>query len=91
MTIHMIGTREEWLAAAALRAADWVRLATAPTFLTVAFFTGVAGPRRSMCSARPSTKRHTERRGLDVRPDDRRPFGALLKLSSGRRSGTSRF
>ena len=43
MTTHTIGTREEWPAAVALGAADWVCLAAAPTFAIMALLTGVLG------------------------------------------------
>jgi hypothetical protein len=42
MTTHTIGTRELRAAAPALRAADWMCLAAAPTFALMAFATGTA-------------------------------------------------
>jgi hypothetical protein len=53
MTTHTIGTREQWLSAATLRAADWVSLAAAPTFAIMALLTGVlgGGPQDIFCSA----------------------------------------
>ena len=53
MTTHTIGTREEWPAAVALGAADWVCLAAAPTFAIMALLTGVlgGGPQDMFCSA----------------------------------------
>jgi hypothetical protein len=53
MTIHTIGTLEEWLAAATLGAADWVCLAPAPTFAMMALLTGVlrGGQQDMFCSA----------------------------------------
>ena len=53
MTAQTIGTREEWLAAAALGAADWARLAAAPAFATMALLAGVphSGPQDMFCSA----------------------------------------
>jgi hypothetical protein len=43
MTTRTIGTRETPPAAPALRAADWLCLAAAPTFALMAFATGTAG------------------------------------------------
>jgi hypothetical protein len=53
MPTHTIGTREAWSAPAALGAADWVCLAAAPTFATMALTTGVidAGPHDLLCAA----------------------------------------
>jgi hypothetical protein len=53
MTTHTIGTREAYPAPAALGAADWVCLAAAPTFASMALTTGVlgAGPHDLLCSA----------------------------------------
>jgi hypothetical protein len=55
MTTHTIGLREEWVAAAALGAADRVCLAAAPTFATMALLTGVlgGGPQDMLCSVAP--------------------------------------
>jgi hypothetical protein len=43
MTTHTIGTREDRLAAVAVGAADWLRLAAAPTFAAMAALTCVLG------------------------------------------------
>jgi len=53
MTIHTIGTREEWFAVAPLRTADWLCFAAAPTFAIMALLTGVLGDgsRDMLCSA----------------------------------------
>jgi hypothetical protein len=53
MTTHTIGTPEAWPAPAALGAADWVCLAAAPTFATMALMTSVlgAGPHDLLCAA----------------------------------------
>jgi hypothetical protein len=53
MTTHTIGLREEWRAAAALSAADWVCFAAAPTFAIMALLTAVLGGGRQdmLCSA----------------------------------------
>jgi hypothetical protein len=53
MTTQTIGIGEEWLAASALGAADWVCLAAAPTFAIMALLVGVpgGGPRDLLCSA----------------------------------------
>ena len=53
MTTHTIGLREEWLAATALGAANWVCFAAAPTFAIMALLTGVlgGGPHGRLCSA----------------------------------------
>jgi hypothetical protein len=53
MTAHTIGTRDEWVAAAALGAADWVCLAAAPAFAIMTLLTGVfgGGPQDMFCSA----------------------------------------
>jgi hypothetical protein len=54
MTTHTIGTREEWLAAAAVGAADWICFAAAPTFAIMALLTAVLGGGPQMlCSAAP--------------------------------------
>jgi hypothetical protein len=55
MTIHMIATAAEPRPAHALAAADWVRLAAAPTFTVMAFVTGVfgGGPQDMLCAAAP--------------------------------------
>jgi hypothetical protein len=59
MTIHMAGTREEWLAARLelLDVAKWPSLAAAPTFAIMALFTGVLGDARmdNLCSAAEHT------------------------------------
>jgi hypothetical protein len=53
MTTDTIGAREEWLPAAAVSAADWIRFAAAPTFATMALLTGVlgGGTQNMFCSA----------------------------------------
>jgi hypothetical protein len=53
MTTHTIGAREDWLAPAALGAANWVCLAAAPTFAIMALITGVLGhgPHDLFCGA----------------------------------------
>ena len=53
MTTYTIGTREDWLSAAAFGAANWVCLAAAPTFAIMAFITGVlgGGPHDLFCAA----------------------------------------
>jgi hypothetical protein len=52
MTDHRTGTREEWPAAAALGAADWLSLAAAPTFAIMSLLTPVLGGTPDMlCSA----------------------------------------
>jgi hypothetical protein len=53
MTTHAIGTREEWLAASTLGAADWICLAAAPTFAVMALLAGISGggPQDLLCSA----------------------------------------
>jgi hypothetical protein len=43
MTTYTIGTREDWLSAAAFGAANWACLAAAPTFAIMALITGVRG------------------------------------------------
>ena len=43
MTTHTIGRREEWLAAAAVGAPNWLCLAAAPTFAIMALLTAVRG------------------------------------------------
>jgi len=49
----MIGTRDDWLVAAALRLADWLRLAAAPSYGFMALFTAVFGesPQDMLCMA----------------------------------------
>ena len=53
MTTHTIGTREDWLAAAAVGATNWLCLAAAPTFAIMALLTAVrgAGPHDLFCAA----------------------------------------
>ncbi len=53
MTTQTIGAREDWLAAAALGAADRVCLAAAPIFAIMALLTGIlgGGPHEMLCSA----------------------------------------
>jgi hypothetical protein len=54
MTTHAIVTREPWLAAAALAAADWLALAATPAFAVMALFAAM-GPQDMLCavSSRP--------------------------------------
>src|SRR5579864_2271318 len=49
----VIGTREDWLVAAALRLTDWLRLAAAPSYGFMALFTAVFGesPQDMLCMA----------------------------------------
>ena len=51
MTTYTIGTREDWLSAAAFGAANWVCLAAAPTFAIMALITGVRGSHDLLCAA----------------------------------------
>ena len=53
MMTPVIGTREDWLAAAALRLADWLKLAAAPSYGFMALFTAVFGesPQDMLCMA----------------------------------------
>lgn len=53
MTTDTIGAREEWLPAAAVSAADWIRFAAAPTFAIMALLTSVPsdGAQNMLCSA----------------------------------------
>jgi len=53
MTTQTMGTREDWLAAAALRATSWLCLAAAPTFAIMALLTAVhgGGPHDLFCAA----------------------------------------
>jgi hypothetical protein len=65
MTMHMtmqmirprIGTREDWLATAALGFADRLRFAAAPTYAFMAVFTGIfaESPRDMVCMAMQHT------------------------------------
>ena len=52
-TTQTIRTRDERLSAAALGAAEWLCLAAAPTFATMAVVTGVlgGGPQDMLCAA----------------------------------------
>jgi hypothetical protein len=52
MTIHTIGMREDWLAAAALGAADCICFGAAPTFAIMALVAGVhdAGSQDMSCA-----------------------------------------
>jgi hypothetical protein len=53
MTTHTIGTREDWLAAAAVSATHWLCLAAAPTFASMALLTALrgGGPHDLFCAA----------------------------------------
>jgi hypothetical protein len=50
MTTHAIVTREPWLAAAALAAADWLALAATPAFAVMALFAAMDAPHDVLCS-----------------------------------------
>jgi hypothetical protein len=53
MMTPVIGTREDWLVAAALRLADGLKLAAAPSYGFMALFTAVFGesPQDMLCMA----------------------------------------
>jgi hypothetical protein len=53
MTTHTIATHEDWLAVSAFGAADWLSLAAAPTFASLALVTGIlgGGPPEMFCSS----------------------------------------
>jgi hypothetical protein len=99
MTIHMTGTREEWLAAliaerntaTAFGAADGLCLAAAPTFAIMALLTGVlaGGPTDMLCSA---THDASPLSGMAPMYLLMSAFHSApwLKLVSSRRSGTRR-
>ena len=88
MTTHTIGTREEWLAAAAPGAADWVCLAAAPTFAIMALLTGVlgGGAPEALCSSASSLSGMVPMYLL-MSAFHSAPW---LKLIAGRRSGACR-
>jgi hypothetical protein len=50
MTTHAIVTREPWLAAATLAAADWLALAATPAFAVMALFAAMDAPHDVLCS-----------------------------------------
>jgi hypothetical protein len=91
MATHTIGTREQWRAAAALGAADWVCLAAAPTFALMALLTGVlgGGPQDMLCSAAQDASPLTGmvQMYLLMSAFHSAPW---LKLIAGRRSGDHR-
>jgi hypothetical protein len=51
MTTYTIETREDWLTAAAVGAANWLCLAAAPSFAIMALIAGVRGSHDLLCSA----------------------------------------
>jgi hypothetical protein len=53
MMTPVIGIREDWLVDAALRLADWLKLAAAPSYGFMALFTAVFGesPQDMLCMA----------------------------------------
>ena len=91
MTTHTIGLREEWLAAAALGAADWVCFAAAPTFAIMALLTSVlgGGPQDILCSG---SQHASPLSGMVWMYMLMSAFHSapLLKLISSRRSGAHR-
>jgi hypothetical protein len=91
MTTHTIGTREERPAAAALGAADWVCLAAAPTFASMALVTGVlgGGPQDMFCSAAQDGSLLSGMAWMYMLMSAFHS-GPWLKLISSRRSGAHR-
>src|SRR5262245_21193823 len=91
MTAHAIGTREDFPAAAGLGAADWVCLAAAPTFATMALLTAFfgGGLQDALCSAAQDASPLSGMAWMYMLMS---AFHSApwLKLISGRRSGARR-
>lgn len=91
MTTHMTGTRDAQRAAVALGIADWLSLAAAPTFATMALLTAMpgGGPLDMLCSA---TQDASPLGGMVVMYVLMSAFHAAswLKLIAGRRGADRR-